>query len=168
MKKLENLLKYTMIALGLTYAHFFKLKEKDQVKHVAKDSNIFLIVQYVGLVCGLVGLSLFSLGFFFSRAWNLDAHVTISSIVLLMPYTLAVTYWFITKFQEKDRQWYDEKQLQDVGKSAFLTLTASVFFMTGLFIVNYKNLSGVISILWLPLYLFLVLFLFSLGNLYFN
>lgn len=45
---------------------------------------------------------------------------------------------------------------------------ASALFMILLFIINYNNLLGVISILWLPLYLFSVLFLFSLTNLYFS
>lgn len=155
-------------AIVFTYLHFFGFKKENQVKHVARDSNIFLIVQYVGLVCGLMGLSLSSLGFLFPRAWSLQIHTTMSSIILLIPYVLAVAYWFLVKFQEKTRQWYDEKQLQDVGKSAFLTLLASVVFMTVLFVTNYHNLGGVVSILWLPLYLFLVLFLFSLGNLYFS
>jgi len=157
-----------MTGLILTFSHLFGLKEKDKVKHVAKDSNIFLIVQYVGVVCGLMGLSLSSLGFLFPRAWSLNIHTTISSTVLLMPYALAVSYWLFTKLQEKDRQWYDEKQMQDVGKSAFLTLLLTVFFMILLFVLNYNNLGGVISITWLPLYLFSALFLFSLGNLYFN
>jgi hypothetical protein len=115
-----------------------------------------------------MGLTLSSLGFLFPRAWNLDIHVTTSSIVLLTPYALAVGYWFVTKLQEERRQWYDEKQLQDVGKSAFITQVLSVTFMIGLFVANYNNLSGVISVAWLPLYLFFGLFLFSAGNLYFS
>jgi len=87
---------------------------------------------------------------------------------LLSPYVLIVIYWLITKIQEEHRQWYDEKQLQDVGKSAFLTLVISIVCMIGLFAVNYNNLGGVVRMLWLPLYLFLVLFLFSAGNLYFG
>jgi hypothetical protein len=157
-----------IVTIALTYFHFFGFKQKDQVKQVIRDSNIFLVVQYVGIICGLMGLTFSSLGFLFHRAWNLQVHVTITPIILLTPYALAVGYWLFTKLQEKQRQWYDEKQLQDVGKSAFLTLILTVIFMIGLFVTNYNNLGGVVTILWLPLYLFLVLFLFSLGNLYFS
>jgi len=149
------------------YFHLFGFKKENQLKQVVRDSNIFLIVQYVGIICGLMGFSLTSLGFLFPRAWNLEIHTTISSIILLIPYALATFYWLVTKRQEKNRQWYDEKQLQDVGKSAFLTLIASVIFMIILFVVNYYNLGGVVKVLWLPLYLFFVLLLFSLTNLYF-
>jgi len=155
-------------ALVFTYLHFYGFKKGNQVKHIAQDSNIFLIVQYVGIICGLMGLSSSSLGFLFSRAWSLQIHTTMSSIILLIPYTLVVLYWVLVKFQEKTSQWYDEKQIQDIGKSAFLTLAMSLVFMTGLFIANYNHLGGVVSILWLPLYLFSVLLFFSLGNLYFT
>ncbi len=157
-----------LTALSFTYLHFSGFMREKQLKKIARDSNIFMAVQYVGLICGLLGLSASSLGFLFPSAWNLTIHTTISSIVLLIPYFLAVLYWFINKFQEKPRQWYDEKQLQDVGKSAFLTMIISIVFMIGLFVTNYNNLSGVVSLLWLPLYLFLVLFLFSFSNLYFS
>ncbi|MFC1711634.1 hypothetical protein ACFLZ1_03560 [Patescibacteria group bacterium] len=157
-----------MSAVIFTYFHVFGFKKENQVKLVIKDSNIFLIVQYVGIICGLMGLSLSSLGFLFPRAWSLQTHTTLSSIMMLIPYFLVVIFWFLIKIQEKTRQWYDEKQIQDVGKSAFLTMTISVVYMLGLFITNYNNLGGVVSILWLPLYLFLTLFIFSIGNLYFT
>lgn len=157
-----------IVALLFTFLHLFGFKSKDQVKLVVRDNNILLIVQYVGLMCGLMGLTASGLGFLFPKAWNLDLHVAISSIVLLMPYVLVVSYWFITKIREEKAQWYDEKQFQDLGKSAFLTLILSGIFMISLFIVNYNNLEGIISNIWLPLYLFFTLFTFSLGNLYFS
>jgi hypothetical protein len=157
-----------MTTVIFTCFHLVGFKQEGQVKQIARDSNVFLVVQYVGIICGLMGLAFSCLGFLYPRAWSLQVHSTMTSVILLGPYALAVIYWLITKLQEKHRQWYDEKQVQDVGKSAFLTVVASVIFMAILFITNYNNLRGVVSILWLPLYLFLVLFLFSLGNLYFG
>lgn len=154
-------------AILFTYLHIFGFTKEQSFTYVAQDSNIFIIVQYVGIICGLLGLASSSLGFLFPRAWPLQIH-TINLIILLMPYLLAVGYWLFTKLQEGYRQWYDEKQMQDVGKSAFLTLVLSVVLMMGLFVTNYNNLGGVVSVLWLPLYLFSVLLFFSSGNLYFN
>jgi hypothetical protein len=155
------------VALVFTYFHVAGFSKDQHQEFVARDSNIFLVVQFVGVVCGLMGLVLASLGFVFASAWSLTVHTTITSFILLFPYGLAVLYWLITKLREEKRQWYDEKQLLDVGKSAFLTLVVSVVFMTALFIANYGNLSGVIRIIWLPLYLFFVLLLFSASNLFF-
>jgi hypothetical protein len=155
------------VALVFTYFHIAGFSKDAQHEFVARDSNIFMVVQFVGVVCGLMGLALASLGFVYASAWSLTVHTTITSIILLSPYGLAVVYWLATKLREENCQWYDEKQLLDVGKSAFLTLAASVVFMIALFIANYNNLNGVISITWLPLYLFFVLFLFSASNLFF-
>ena len=157
-----------VVAIGFTFLHLFGFKNEGQANHVVRDGNIFLVVHNVGVICGLLGLVFSSLGFLFPGAWNLSTHTTLTSIVLLSPYVLIVIYWLITRIQEEHRQWYDEKQLQDVGKSAFLTLVISIVCMIGLFAVNYNNLGGVVRMLWLPLYLFLVLFLFSAGNLYFG
>ena len=157
-----------IVAAVFTYLHLFGFRQEQQIEHVVRDNNIFLVTQYVGLVCGLMGLSLFSLGFFYTSSWNLDMHVTITSILLLSPYALALVYWLVTKLQEKNRQWYDEKQILDVGRSAFLTLISSVIIMTLLFVFNYNNLGGIVSIIWLPLYLFTTLFIFSMSNLYFS
>ena len=153
-------------AIVFTYLHFFGFSKKKQVKNIAQDSNIFLVVQYVGIICGLMGLTNSSLRFLFPGATN-KGHI-VMNFIILAPYALAVGYWLITKLQEKDRQWVDEKQIQDIGKSAFLTLGISAIFMTLLFIFNYSNLNGVISLLWFPLYLFSVLLFFALGNLYFT
>lgn len=156
-----------IIAVIFTYLHIAGFRKKDQVEQVTRDSHIFLIVQYVGLICGLMGLIFANLSFVYSKAWNVDIHVAISSIILLSPYVMAVLYWLLIKLQEKPMQWVDEKQLQDVGKSAFLTLILNVILMTGIFIANYENLRGIISISWLPIYLFSILLFFSAGNLYF-
>jgi hypothetical protein len=152
----------------LTILHIYGFFTPKQVNKITRDSNIFLVVQYVGLICGLMGLASFSLGFLFSRAWSLTIHTTMGGIILLFPYVLSMAYWVLTKFKEKDREWWDEKQLQDVGKSALLTLLIDTVFMLTLFISNYNHLEGVISILWLPLYLFATIFLFSVSNLYFS
>ena len=155
-----------LAALAYLLFHLFGFKQENLLEQVALDSNIFLMVQYVGILCGLMGLASSSLGYLFPKGWDQHIHTTISLIILLIPYGLAVGYWFLTKFWEKERRFYDEKQRQDIGKSAFVTLILSVIIMIGLFIANYNDLSGITSVLWLPIFLYSVLFLFSLGNIW--
>ncbi len=137
-------------------------------REIVQDSNIFLIVQVVGLICGGMGFAVSLLGFFFREGWNPLIHTIIGSAVLLSPYLLVIGYWLVVKLTERSRKFYDEKQTQDVGRSAFLTLLVSAVLMVVLFISQYNNLGGVIRYLWLPLYLFGVIFLFSTCNLYFS
>ncbi len=137
-------------------------------REIVQDSNIFLIVQVVGLICGGMGFAVSLLGFFFREGWNPLIHTIIGSAVLLSPYLLVIGYWLVVKLTERSRKFYDEKQTQDVGRSAFLTLLVSAVLMVVLFISQYNDLGGVIRYLWLPLYLFGVIFLFSACNLYFS
>lgn len=157
-----------LTALAYLTFHLFGFRQENLLEQVALDSNIFLIAQYVGILCGLMGLAFSSLGYIYPRGWNQDIHTTTGLIVLLIPYGLVVGYWLLTKLQEKERLLYDEKQRQDIGKSAFMTLILSVVIMVSVFIANYNNLGGVTCVLWLPIYLYSALFLFSLGNVYFS
>ncbi len=157
-----------LVALIFTFLHlsgFFVRKRPDQI---VRDINVFLVVQYVGLVCGWMGLTSAGLGFVYRTAYNPLTHVVLTGIVFLFPYALAVLYWLMIKLREKERQWFDEKQLQDLGKSALLTLLINTVYMTALFIFNLQDLAGVVRLVWLPLHLFGVIFLFSLGNLWFS
>lgn len=151
------------LILHLT-GHFNRLHQRE----IVQDSNIFLIVQVVGLICGGMGLVMSLLGFFFSKGWNPLVHTVMGSAVVVSPYLLLIAYWVLLKLKAPNRQFYDEKQTLDVGRSAFLTLIVSAVLMVMLFVSQYNHLDGVIRYLWMPLYLFGVIFLFSASNLYFS
>jgi protein-S-isoprenylcysteine O-methyltransferase Ste14 len=157
-----------IFALVLTYLQVSGYFLQTKSQPVVRDSNIFLVVQVVGVVCGLMGLGLSSLGFFFRGGWSLLLHTIISGLVLIFPYGLAVLYWLMIKLREKNRVWWDEKQSQDVGRSAMVTLALDTVLLLCLFSLNIQDLSGVVRLLWLPLYLFGTMTFFSVGNLFFS
>jgi len=157
-----------LVALVFLYLHFKRAMSQSHLTKIAKDSNIFMVVQYVGVICGAIGLAFTSLGFLFPHAWTLTVHTIMSSLILIFPYILAIIYWFVIKVNEKDKELYDEKQVLDVGKSAFLTMIISSAVMIVLFITNFRNLEGIISVIWLPLLLFTEVLVFSFGNVYFS
>jgi hypothetical protein len=157
-----------LLSLILAYLHFSGYFLKTQSEQPARDINIFLVVQYVGVVCGLLGLGFSSLGFFFPHAWSLQLHTVWGGLILIFPYGLVVIYWVILNLREKERKWWDEKQSQDVGKSAMITLALDTILLLSLFIVNYPNLCGSTHLLWLPLYLFGTITFLSVGNLLFS
>ena len=157
-----------ILTILFLYIHITGRLGVDKDHHTALDINIFLIVQYIGIISGLLGLGLASLGFIYSTGWNTTTHGIMGGIVILFPYGLGIMYWLITKFQEEDRQWFDEKQKLDIGKSALLTLAIDTLLLILLFILSIQNVSDVISKLWLPIHLYTVIFLFSLGNLIFS
>lgn len=155
----------TLLFLYLNFSGFFTRKDIDEI---AKDYNAFLLVHYVGLLTGLLGIMNQGMGFFFTRGWNFLVHTIIGGIVLLFPYIVVVFYWGVTKLKEKDRVWFDEKQRSDLGRSAIFTLLLDVLFMSAVFVLNIGRLDGFIRLVWFPLYLFSTTLFFSIGNLYFS
>lgn len=157
-----------ILTIPFLYIHITNRLGVDRDHHTALDINMFLIVQYIGIISGLLGLGLASLGFVYSTGWNTTTHSILGGIVILFPYGLGIMYWLITKFQEEDRQWFDEKQKLDIGKSALLTLVIDTLLLILLFILSIQNVNVFISKLWLPIHLYTVIFLSSLGNLIFS
>jgi len=156
---------FALIFLYFLITGFFNIQ---QLEEVARDVNIFLMVQYVGVICGGMGLGMAILGFVYRSGWSLVVHTILSSLTIIFPYVLAVIYWGIIKIKEKDREWWDEKQSQDVGKSALLTLGMDTLVLLALFVFNIRDLDGAVRMIWLPMYLFASIFTFSLGNLFFS
>jgi hypothetical protein len=155
----------TLLFVYLHFSGFFARKDIDEV---SKDTNAFLLVHYVGLLTGLLGMMNQGMGFFFNRGWNFLVHTIMGGMILLFPYVVVVFYWGVTKLKEKDRSWFDEKQGLDLGRSAVFTLLLNVLFMSVVFVINIRRLDGFIQLVWFPLYLFSTIFFFSVGNLYFS
>lgn len=154
-----------LIVIAFLWFHFIGGQRNSAANKIKVDSNTLLAVHFTGVVCGLMGLGMLSLGFFFPFAWSMTVHTLLSSAILLGPYLLLAGYWVFLKLHDEQKQFLDEKQWQDLGRSALLTLAACTMLLILLFFANLKNLSGMLSQLWLPLYLFSALFTFSIGNL---
>jgi hypothetical protein len=157
-----------VVTLFLLILHAAGVFTRQKPEEVAQDVNIFLIVQVVGVICGGGGLAMSLLAFLYPESWSPLVHTVMGSVVLLIPYLLMVGYWLVMKLGERSKAFYDEKQSRDVGRSAFFTLIATSVLMVVLFITQFNALDGVLSAVWLPLFLFGEIFLFSASNLYFS
>jgi len=163
-----NVIFYVMMFIFLV-SNLRMLKMKKDIQPVKKDEMVFTVAQYVGIVCGLLGLLWIILNVIvYSGNIRHIKYGMITCILLLLPYIFIVSYWFIIKFRERIEDWYDEKQWKDVARAGFTTLLISIPVMIMLFIATFNTLpGGLFGILWLPFYLFVVLFIFSLSTLYF-
>ncbi len=143
------------------------LQHPDEPVPAKKDEIIFSIANYVGIVCGLLGLAwtFMILGLdlpFRKLGWNFIS----TAILILLPYGLIIIYWLIVKFRESSAEIYDEKQGTDVRRAGFTTLLLSIPFLLLFFIFFSLNQdSETARIMWLPFYLFLILMVFSISTL---
>jgi hypothetical protein len=160
---------FCLIMITQLFFSLRDLKVKDKSEIALKDEVIFLLAQWTGVICGVAGLGFVIIPIIMV----LPPHILYYIIpfycpFIILPYGLIAFYWFLIKVKEKPSQWYDEKQWQDITKSALVTVVLSIPVMAFLYLLNYGILNNPVTMLWFPFYLFLVLFVFSLSNLYFS
>ncbi|MFC2098160.1 hypothetical protein ACFLSP_00310 [Bacteroidota bacterium] len=139
-------------------------QSNEEVELSAKDEIVFVVAQYVGIICGLIGIAWVGLGLTAGKNTGYTVYHTIAStIMILFPYCLIVCYWFILRFNDKIGEWYDEKQWRDVTKAGFWTmllLIPTLLFFFIAFSLSGENYST--KFLWFPFTLYVILFFFSL------
>ena len=152
-----------------------KLAGKKGEEIVLKDDSIFINAQYIGILSGISGLvlitifSTFFLRFYDLPVWAIKSGILMSSLIAVIPYILIVFYWLIIKLREKTREWYDEKQYQDITRSSLVALMMSVIFLLIVFIMQYIFVDfELLNFIWFPFYFFFILLLFSSTTLFFN
>ena len=155
-----------MAIVGLIYAVLFTVPDGRAIPVAARDHIVYVLAQVVGVVCGGVGLALTLLNFAYPRPlWTVQVQIVPTVVVLLIPYGLAFLVWVAVKLREGG-EWFDEKQRQDVGAAAFATMIAGVIGLAILYGASLDDLQGMVSVLWFPVNVFLVLLSFSAVNLY--
>jgi hypothetical protein len=143
------------------------LKKGYEMPPIVRDEAVFYTVHYTGLLCGAIGLGLTFLKFFTrTSVSNLRNLVIYWDAFIIAPYLLIAAFWIFIKRKEKIGEWYDEKQLSDVGKAGFLTLIATIPFMAGVYAVAFATPGSAMSVLWFPFILHFVLVSFSGITLY--
>ena len=144
-----------LFSLFILWIIFLGFSEKsNEAEKDEQDEKIFTVAQIIGLVTGFLGIILV-----LSQINSYQGKPLFSIpvyLVFLVPYGLVVLYWLLMKFQLKFKQWYDEKQWQDILKSAVITLLISIPGMAVLLFLNKP-----LEYFWFPYYLFLILFIFS-------
>jgi hypothetical protein len=164
---LHGIFFFTMLA---NLVEVFVSRKKERLNEsVLKDEVVFTVVHCVGVFCGGAGLVGAFAVFIEKRAHAvLQFTFPFLFVLTLIPYALLSGYWLIMKLKDKPSDWYDEKQFQDISKAALLTMFATIPFLAFNYILNYGVPKGPIHILWFPLYLYFVIFVFSLSSLYFS
>lgn len=134
-----------------------------------KDEAIFLDVQYVGIFTAIMGLVILIALSLITPFWTIKKGIITLCIVLLLPYIMIVAYWILLKIREKITEWYDEKQLQDVTKASFISMIVSMAILAAFFLIqNLYSSFALMSVIWFPLYFFIIMLVFSSIVLYLN
>jgi hypothetical protein len=136
------------------------------------DETLFEITQYVGIICSLISIAIIAriciaywrktLVMPKPMLWVLS----ITWIIIFLPYMSVILYWFIKLIREKHRSLYDEKQKQDIAMSGLITWLVSLPLAAVFFMINHGRIIQISESVYFPLYLFTTLFIFSTSVLY--
>jgi hypothetical protein len=147
---------FVLLMVFLIFQTFRRLKRESPAEPAVKDEVLFLTAQWMGVICGAVGLLVnFS---FFARQIPSRQYVFLLPFYLLLflPYGLAALAWLVMQRKTKPKEWYDEKQWRDMTRAALATILLSIPGMAVLLLFRQP-----LGMFWFPHYIFLILFLFS-------
>jgi hypothetical protein len=161
---------------------FVRNRDKNASTKSMSREQIFIALNVIGIVCSLIGILIVLIYFKFQfnqTDLNIKHYLRRYDLVpyafILMPYLIVLAGWGIRYFNDRRSGWYDEKQISNINRSGIIALLISVPLLICLTIYCFLKsptaagqiyISGTITVLWLPFYLFIVLFVFSVTALY--
>jgi hypothetical protein len=142
--------------------------------------QIFVTMNITGIVCSIAGLAIALLYFHYlnmdiNKNHLLRRYDITPFLFIFFLYLFVAAGWFIRYIKDRLSGVIDEKQTSDINRSGMIAMLVSlpllliIMFKTFLGTpVVYKEIyiTGTITVLWVPLYLFLVIFIFSASALY--
>jgi hypothetical protein len=133
------------------------------------DETIFEVVQYIGIICSSIGLGLI---LFVSLVLSHNHHVISRSdivimnlfcLVIFLPYISILLYWIIRFIREENPEPYDEKQKHDLAMAGLITWLLSIPIVIIYFLIDNGRVGEISKMVYLPLYLFATLLMFSIS-----
>jgi hypothetical protein len=133
------------------------------------DETIFEVIQYIGIVGSSIGLGFI---LFICLVLSHNHHVISRSDILIMnlfclviflPYIFIILYWIIKLIREENPEPYDEKQKHDLAMAGLITWLLSIPIVMIYFLIDNGRLGEISKMVYLPLYLFATLLIFSIS-----
>jgi hypothetical protein len=142
--------------------------------------QIFVTMNITGIVCSIAGLY-FVLFYFsylnmgFPGSHLLRRYDITPFLFILFLYLFVAAGWIIRYIKDRFSGVIDEKQVSDINRSGMIAMLVSFPLLLIIMIKTFLGapvvshgiyITGTITILWVPLYLFVMMFIFSAGALY--
>ncbi|HPT11560.1 MAG TPA: hypothetical protein PLP69_02965 [Bacteroidales bacterium] len=157
-----------------------KSPENPALSKTVFREQIFVTMNITGIVCSIAGLYVVLHYFSYLNMGIKGSHLLKNYditpfIFILLPYFFITAGWVIRYIKDRLAGVIDEKQTSDINRSGMIAMLVSlpllliIMFKTflGTPVVSHGiYITGTITILWVPLYLFLVILIFSSSALY--
>lgn len=165
-----NFIFYIIVLIAI-----FKIRREVRTLLTTRKSVInetfFEVIQYIGIVSSLIGLGLVLFVFLVLIS---NHHVIKRSdivimnslcLVIFLPYISIILYWLIKLIREENPEPYDEKQKHDLAMAGLVTWLLSIPIVLTFSLFDDGRLGEISKMVYLPLYLFATLLMFSISAL---
>ena len=134
-----------------------------QKENIVKDEVLFLSLHSTGILCGWLGMMFVIIALISNLSpWMMERIVVLLGLLILSPYLVILVIWIFRWRLGDLAPGLDEKQFQDLSRAGLWTLLLTIPVMVGYFgfqISPYAQDAW--PLLWLPLFIFLALTVFS-------
>ena len=153
----------------LLLTNFHLLKQEAPQEPALKDEVVFIVAQYIGVACGLIGLGFTTLMYTMGISARILGYILpYYCPLIILPYILMCLYWILLKRNEPIAEIYDEKQWRDVERAGLTALLGVLPVLAALYVSAYFYRGANLGMLWFPFYLFATVLLFSGSVLFFD
>lgn len=144
-----------------------KIGSLNAVSKSVADETVFEATQYVGIVCGIIGIAFTTYAYitlkdFAMKNW-LVWLLMFYCLIIMLPYFIVIVYWIFRLNRKTTLTIYDEKQKQDIALSGMTAWLASILVMTVLFLFSFGKPASATVFLWFPVFVFTTLLVFSVS-----
>lgn len=131
------------------------------------DEIIYEVTQYIGIVCGLIGVIFTSYAYValddFTMINWLVWLLMFYCLVIILPYFTMIIYWIIRLAGRSEMTLFDEKIRQDIAQSGLIAWLVSIPVMALIFVSDFGKTPSATMLMWFPFYLFSTLLVFSVS-----
>ncbi len=155
---------FTLLFILFSAFEIIKLRKKQSFLGNRNDDVLFITINEVGMICALMSVLAVVFGFIVPV---LDGYrnsiLVIFTAIAFFPWGLMLIGWFVTR-QKKVSSWWDEKQMLDMGRSAFWGLIGVVSLSAVLYAAGLVFPEFDASLLWFPAVIISAVAVFSTFN----
>lgn len=131
------------------------------------DEIIYEVTQYVGIVCGLIGVIFTSYIYVALKDFTMINWLVwllmFYCLVIILPYFTMIIYWIIRLAGRSEMTMFDEKIRQDIAQSGLIAWLVSIPVMALVFVSDFGKTPSATMLMWFPFYLFSTLLVFSVS-----
>ena len=158
----NNLIQLLFLVLALSSLPVFK--KKSNAPFILNDDTLFITINEVGLLSALMAVCAILFGLIYPVLQQFrKAVILIYTVITLAPWGLMLIGWFISR-RKKISNWWDEKQIKDMGRSAIFSLIITMCVAVLIYLAEYLFTSFDVGIIWFPSVVVTAVLIFSALN----